>query len=402
MIPDGLESPRRSGLRRLARRLWADRSFRVAGLVFLAARIGFTLWAFVVLALRPVPTAPDEVLRPYAGEPILVEGWAGRLLGPWQRHDTLRYVRIARQGYAADEDSVFPPLYPLAIAALGSGADLLLERGPAHLLAAILVSNAAFLAALVLLHRLAWDEFGAPAATRTVVYLALFPTGFFLIAAYSESVFLLLVLLALAAGKRGRWRFAGPAGLLAALTRLTGWVLAVPLAYEAWRQRRVAGRLGLAEAVAIVLPPIGMLAFLVGRSLAGLPPLAATYRVYWHQSTGFPGADVWTAVRAIATGNAAFSLYFDLFCAFLLIVTTAVALRRLPATYGLYAAMMLLFMFLPRSELKPLYSFSRYTLMFFPTFMLLGAAGINRLILYPSLALALYFSAQFFWWGWVA
>lgn len=68
--------------------------------------------------------------------------------------------------------------------------------------------------------------------------------------------------------------------------------------------------------------------------------------------------------------------------------------------------MLLLFMLLPTSPVKPLYSFSRYTLAFIPTFMLLGRAGqngiIHRLILYPSVALFLYFSGQFFIWGWVA
>jgi hypothetical protein len=68
--------------------------------------------------------------------------------------------------------------------------------------------------------------------------------------------------------------------------------------------------------------------------------------------------------------------------------------------------MLLLFMLLPRSELKPLYSFSRYTLVFFPTFMILGDIGRrpwpNRLILYPSFLLYLYFAGQFFMWGWVA
>ena len=68
--------------------------------------------------------------------------------------------------------------------------------------------------------------------------------------------------------------------------------------------------------------------------------------------------------------------------------------------------MMILFILLPTSELKPIYSFSRYALAFFPAFMLLGAAGkrplVNRLILYPSILLYLYFSGQFFIWGWVA
>jgi len=106
------------------------------------------------------------------------------------------------------------------------------------------------------------------------------------------------------------------------------------------------------------------------------------------------------------TGGAPFTLFFDFFCAIFLLATTIVALRRLPRAYGLYSLMLLLFMLLPRSELKPLYSFSRYTMVYFPTFMILGEVGRrpwpNRLILYPSFLLYLYFSGQFFMWGWVA
>jgi len=58
------------------------------------------------------------------------------------------------------------------------------------------------------------------------------------------------------------------------------------------------------------------------------------------------------------------------------------------------------------TDLKPLYSFSRYALSFFPMFWVWGNAGknpwLNRLILYPSLLLLLYFSGQFFIWGWIA
>jgi hypothetical protein len=101
-----------------------------------------------------------------------------------------------------------------------------------------------------------------------------------------------------------------------------------------------------------------------------------------------------------------FTLWFDFFCVILLAVTTYFVFRRLNVTYGLYSIMLLLFMLLPVSEFKPLYSFSRYALAFFPTFMVLAQAGenswANRAILYPSFILYLYFSGQYFIWGWVA
>lgn len=374
-------------------------------IIFLTTRVFLSLWAIVALAVNPLPAEPDEVVRPYLGEPILDEGAAGLLLGPWQRFDSQHYLRIARQGYTDEADSVFPPLYPLVVRGLGN----LFGGGPvANLAAAVILSNFAFLGLLLLLYRVAAMEMDAHSARRTLLYLSLFPTGFFLLAPYTESLFILLVLGALWSARNGRFGLAGFLGLLASLTRLTGWILVVPLAYEYWQQRK--GRWDTAV-VATLLPGIGTATFMAWRWQVGLPSLSATYEQYWFQTTGIPGRDLITAVNSLVLNGAArageFTLFFDLFTAFFLLGTTIWTFRKLGKTFGLYAALLLVFMLLPTShDFKPLYSFSRYALAFFPTFMLLGMAGerpwINRLILYPSLILYLYFSSQYFVWGWVA
>ncbi|MCA9874700.1 MAG: hypothetical protein KC441_13615, partial [Anaerolineales bacterium] len=313
----------------------------------------------------------------------------------------------------------FPPLYPLAARGLGA----LFGGGPtASLLAATLISNAAFLGLLVLFCRVVAAELGPRFAPRALLYLTFFPTGFYLLAPYSEALFILLALGAIwAARGNGRFFLAGMLGFFASLTRLTGWVLVVPLAYEWWRQggkgfllQRDKGTKGtkrvLVEGLAVGLPGAGTAVFLLWRWWAGLPPLNQIYQQYWYQVTGFPGTDLLRALQTMFLGGPArageFTLWFDFFCAVLLIVGTIFAFQRLNVTYGLYSAMLLLFMLLPVSELKPLYSFSRYVLAFFPLFMLLALAGkngwVHRLILYPSFILYLYFSGQFFLWGWVA
>lgn len=382
---------------------------RYAILLFLILRLFLSLWAFAALIASPLPAEPDERLRPYLGEPILDNGAAGQLLGPWQRFDTLHYLRIARQGYADLSDSVFPPLYPLAIRVLGSLLRLLLPIGQANLLAAVLISNTAMIAAFILLYQVASAELSDPAAAgRTLLYLAIFPTGFFWLAPYTESLFLLWALGAVWAARRGHFWLAGLLGFLAALTRLTGWGLVVPLAYEYARQRGLAHnwRQVNRTALACLLPGLALVAFLAGRAWLGLPPIATVYHDFWYQTTNFPGIDALRVLAWIVQGEARFTFIFDLFCLLFLLLTTILTFRRLGVTYGLYSAMMLFFMLLPTSELKPLFSFSRYTVAFFPSFMLLGMAGrnpwINRLILYPSFALYLYFSGQFFIWGWVA
>lgn len=390
---------------------WQNTAVRHGLLIFISLRVFLTLWAVIVLLILPLPSEPDEVLRPYEGQPILSDGAAGWLLGPWQRFDTLHYTAIAANGYEDEANSVFPPLYPWLIRAVAFPFG---SSHAANMTAAILVANLACLGLFILLHKVAADEIGANLATRTVVYLALFPTAFFLFAPYTESLFLLLALGSLWSGRRGAFWQAGLLGLLASMTRLTGWVLVLPLAYEFWQQRVKAGEWRRAKAVgegtAVLLPGLGTFLFLVYRWAVELPALSTIYTTYWYQKTGLPGYDLWRALQTMFLGGPArageFTLWFDFFCALLLLVTSILAFRRLGITWGLYACLLLFFMLLPTSELKPLYSFSRYALAFFPTFFLLARWGqnpwINRLIFYPSIILFLYFSGQFFIWGWVA
>jgi hypothetical protein len=404
----------------LLKKLWRQAAVRHSLIIFVLLRLFLSGWAIVAQLASPLPDTPAEEIRPYLNQPILDDGAVGLLLGPWQRFDALHYTRIAAEGYAHPEDSVFPPLYPWLMGGLG---ELLGGTHAAYLAAGILISNAALLGLLILLHHVGSQLLGPQHAPRLLLYFVLFPTGFFLFAPYTESLFLLLTLAALWLAFEDKLPLAGLLGLLAALTRLTGWVLVVPLAYQFWAYYLGQGKWKIApfggwsprllgKGTAVFLPLVGFLLFVVYRGWLGLPPLGTIYAEYWFQRTGIPGTDLLRALSGMAgigPGRMGeFTLWFDFFVTLLLLATTVGAFLRWrhQSGWGLYAAMLLLFMLLPSSEFKPLYSFSRYALAFFPTFFLLAEAGekpmINRVVLYPSLLLYLYFSAQFFIWGWVA
>ena len=164
-----------TSLRALGNKSPGNSSVRVALIIFVTMRIFLSAWAIVALALNPLPDTPDEVVRPYLGQPRLVGGAAGLLLGPWQRFDTQRYMHIAKQGYALEENSVFPPLYPIAVRMVGypfGGSPV------AHLIAGIAIANLSLIGLLMLLHKVVSAETDPGSATRTVVYLMVFPTGF--------------------------------------------------------------------------------------------------------------------------------------------------------------------------------------------------------------------------------
>jgi len=194
---------------------------------------------------QPLALALATILGSYAlawlGYAVLSDRLPESVLGIWNRWDAVHYLDIARDGYSADPERrfliVWLPLYPW------------LTRAPALLvgdvhLAALLVSGASYAAALVLLHRLALLDYSAQVAERATLYLAIFPTAYFLHAAYTEALFLALVLGSFYAARCGRWAWAGALGGLASFTRITAFGLIPALLVEyllqnGWRRRKL-------------------------------------------------------------------------------------------------------------------------------------------------------------------
>lgn len=200
------------------------------------------------------------------------------LLAPAARWDSAHYLEIARFGYADSSATAFFPLYPLLIAAGGAaGGSLLIGVG---------LSIVAALGGLLVLHRLVALDFGEGIATATVAIVAWYPGSLAFSGVYTESLFLLLSVGAVFAGRQGRWALAGSLGALAAATRSGGVLVAVALlALYLWGPRadrppssgrgplRIRYRLG-AEAAWIALVPAGVIAYALYLGIATGDPMA--------------------------------------------------------------------------------------------------------------------------------
>ena len=258
------------------------RGIRYCLAVFLGLRVVLTVIATAGIGLLPTLEIVDVPGWP-AHE--TVAGWHN-LFTAWERFDALWFLRIADSGYAVgDKSAVFYPLYPLVV----RGVSTVLGGHP--LAAGLLVSNLATFGSMIVLYFLTAGEFGERIARRSVLYLAVFPTSFFLVSPYSESLFLLLVLTALWAARRGRWEIAGLAGMAASATRNLGVLLVVPLAVEAFQQyasRREIARLvrGLAWSAVAVVGAAAYLWFWEGFSGDWLAPVK--FQEAWLRERAWP------------------------------------------------------------------------------------------------------------------
>ncbi|MBN1640045.1 MAG: hypothetical protein JXA09_02325, partial [Anaerolineae bacterium] len=255
---------------------------------------------------------------------------------------------------------------------------------------------------------------GEALARRTVVYLALFPSAFFLLAAYAESLFMLAVVAAFYHARRGEWAAAGVWGAIAPLARLPGVTVVVPLGWEfvrQWRQaRHSACALRWWRAWPIALAVLGALTFPVyARLVVGTEEWLAPFTVHTQRFMGrfaWPWESLWRAAQVLASGRFRLIEPFDLAFALLFLALTVLSFRKLPVMYGLYMASMLFGALSKVSEVQPLLSVSRYVLVLFPGHVLLAMWGerhawAHRLVLYLSFALWLFYAGQFAIWGWV-
>lgn len=387
-------------------------AWRFALGIYAILRLGLSSLAAVVRTLYHGDLSPHPLFRPYLGIAPVEGGWRGLILGVWQRWDTLWYTLIAQRGYSLEDTSIFaPPLYPWLMRALGR---LLGGSGAAYLLAGLLISNVACIAAFYYVYRLVEFEDGDKLARRSIVYLALFPTSFFLLAAYAESLLLLCVAAALYHARRGQWLPAGLWAFFAPLARLPGSLLIVPLAWELGRQwrtaRHTAQPLPRWRGWPLAVGALGSILFpLYTKFGLGAESLLTPFAVHSQRFAGhfaLPGQSIVHAIRVLASGAFRLIEPFDLLFALLFVALTILAFWRLPTTYAVYSTVMLAGSLFKTGDVQPLLSLSRYLLMLFPAFMLLARLGVrsawwNRAILYPSGALLIFFTGQFVLWGWV-
>jgi hypothetical protein len=330
-----------------------------------------------------------------------------KMLSIWQRWDALWYEHIARQGYGVSEGSAaFFPLYP----ALARAVSFVL--GGNVILAELLLSSVAFVAALWLLERLVEVDMATaeqppgqspetsvrrfPVPKLAVLTLVFFPTGFFLLAPYTESVFLALTLATFWLARTGKPWLAGTAGFLASLTRPHGIFLTAALAVDYARRRGlvswIRGRGGRPPDVGLLasaLPAVGTITVLVFQRTS-LGRTTQDVLGFWGYQV-LPPWDVlsasWVYITSAATPpGLGYIEALNLVCLLAFAALGLVAARKLDPAYAFFTLPSLALLFPRQMFFSPLMSSARYVLVLFPCFIVLALWLSRR----PLLA-----------WGWL-
>lgn len=187
------------------------------------------------------------------------------------------------------------PLFPFLIRALGfTGIDFVLSG--------VILSNLFTMAYGFLLYLLARIDLDKTTAAAAVALSQFHPGGYALSGAFNESMFLALAAGAMIAARREKWWGAGLLAMLAAMTRIDGVLLAVPLAYE-WMTKRAEeedGRNGFSAVLGINNIKRGFQAFArwPGVWWSFLIPLGTLTVIYlFYRVSG--DALIWTRVHEV-------------------------------------------------------------------------------------------------------
>lgn len=215
-------------------------------------------------------------------------------LGNW---DGAWYGSIVHHGYSFAPDGgkynvAFFPLFPLL-------SSLLVRAGIAWPLAGVIVNNAAFFAATLLLYGYTRSCADERTARWVTVAVCAAPPSLFCSVAYSEGSFILFSALTFWAVHRRQYLYAGIAAAAAAATRPFGIALALALVLAAVIERR-----SLRDILAASIGLIGAAAFPL-YCLIRFGDLFAIVHAQqgWRNVSGFDGAGWYALARGAVWGN---------------------------------------------------------------------------------------------------
>ncbi|MCL4530611.1 MAG: hypothetical protein M1282_14510, partial [Chloroflexi bacterium] len=319
----------------------------------------------------------------------------------FSRWDGRWYLSIIKAGYqppanwtGSYSNFAFFPLYPYLVKSIG-WLGLHLPDG-FYILVGLLLSNLCFLAAAVLLYRLIVLKLGfeESSAQRTLGLLFVFPVGFFFSAFYPESLFFVLTVAGFTFALEEKWFWTAICAALVIVTKPSGIVPVFALGWlymekRQWRIKDIKLSAGW-----FLLAPIALFLHF--------------YYLYLKSGHLFAFSDAMKAWGGLQTsifraplqnlsGPSLDVFKIDFIWVILFLVCSFYILRKWPIkAFGIFAALMVIL----SVATGLLVSVSRFLLVTFPVFILLGEK-LKRQEWYNA-ALAVCFALQVIYFaGWI-
>ncbi|MEK7580989.1 MAG: mannosyltransferase family protein [Patescibacteria group bacterium] len=321
--------------------------------------ITWRLFIFTVAAIAPKFIPNFGGTFPYYNERLISTGLP-YYIWSFGNFDGVHYLGIARDAYAYQFTQAFFPLYPILIKLVSM---ILFNK---YLISALLISNICFLAALLLFYNLTKRIYSKSVALWSCVFLISFPTSFYFGSIYTESLFLLLVVLSFYFFEQNKIILASLIGGIASFSRLVGIFLAPALVKK----------ITIKNLIPILIVPTGLiiymiylqykfhnaLYFLTAQSAFGQE--RATTKIVLLPQVIYR----WIAQITSSHGPQLFVSTFELAATLFALLTLIVGARKVKREWLIFSSLALITPTLTGS----LASMPRYILVAFPIFIILA------------------------------
>lgn len=308
-----------------------------------------------------------------------------KFINIWAAWDSAYYLGIAENGYSTERNEenqsnlAFFPLYPILIKLTSfiSGDTLV---------AGLIVSNFCLLLSAFYLFKLTELFSGSDQAYSAVLYLMIFPASFILSGVFSESLFLLFLLMSFYFAERDDWLKSSISGFFLALSRPLGVLMLLPLLYIYLRNRGFSFKKIRVNFFSLALIPLGFSLF----SLY-IYRLSGSFTYYWQLQRSGWGHGLSNPLSVLIQGLSGRDIFYFIsaFITILLIIILVYGAYRswLHPAYYLAAAILVL---VPLAAgISGLNSMLRYWLPVLPVYVILaawGSVGIRMQIISITLA----------------
>lgn len=303
------------------------------------------------------------------------------------------FIGIAENGYSEKFQYAFFPVYPILINFVNNFVDN-------FKISAVLINFFCIFLGLQALFNLIAKDFPKKLSEKTILLLLFFPTSFFFLTAYSESLFILLTVLCFLFLRENKLLWATIFALIASGTRITG--LAVVFAFLL--QIQITQGINRKNWF-VLLSPLGFIIYCWYLYIQVEDPFYfITAEQHWQRQITISGSAFWEAINLVLKGSFEAPnnmVLFDLSAAVFGLGLAIRSFRFLPAVYSVYALISVLIPIFTST----LTSMPRFLLPIFPIFLTLALIEKKEVkILYQVITLLFLgiLSLQFVRGYWVA
>lgn len=273
------------------------------------------------------------------------------------------FLGIAENGYKYSFQYAFFPFYPELINLAANGLRI------NFIFAALFLNLISLIIGIYFFIKLLHLDFEDDQVQKIILAILVFPTSFFLLVPYSESLFFCLTILTIYFGRKNKYILATLFGILVSATRLVGLVTILALWLEIYQAKSK-------QKFLTILTPIGFLAYSYYLNLqTGNYLYFLEAEKYWHRNLVFPGVGLYQTFIQLL--NQQFVGDIFLLLEFLFVIMSIGLLiyfrNKIRSSYLVFTVCSLL-LFLTTDSLV---SSLRFLLVIFPIYIILGSLKNN-------------------------